>query len=231
MLCDRLPIGSKSGTVPTVTELYGWGPWVNGGAWIETHRGEVDFIYRNLDQVERVIAEGENGIWRHDYDQQAPFGFRSVVYFGETKIAIPLYDPNGEIAELKRRVARYPEALRNRIVEDGLWGAEFSLWACRTFAARGDVLNAAGAMTRVAHLLVQALFALNREYFVSDKYATGILDGLAICPDGFPSRLAKVLGEIGRNSASLLNSVEALSGLWKETAALSDVLYQPRFVL
>ena len=71
---------STAGTVPTVTEMYGWGPWVNGGAWIQTPVGKVDFLYRNLDQVQRVVEEGRQGIWRHDYDQQPPYGFRSVVY-------------------------------------------------------------------------------------------------------------------------------------------------------
>ena len=28
------------GSVPIVTELYGWGPWVNGGAWIQTPVGK-----------------------------------------------------------------------------------------------------------------------------------------------------------------------------------------------
>lgn len=86
------------GTTPVVTDFYGWGPWVNGGAWIQTPTGKVDFLYRNLDQVQGVIDEGRRGISRHDYDQQPPFGFRSVVYFGETSICVPLYDPEGEIA-------------------------------------------------------------------------------------------------------------------------------------
>src|SRR6185369_15057060 len=80
-------------SVPTVTGMYEWGPWVNGGAWIQTPAGEVDFIYRNLDQVRRVIDEGRQGVWRHDYDQQPPYGFRSVAYFGETFFCIPLHDP------------------------------------------------------------------------------------------------------------------------------------------
>jgi hypothetical protein len=25
-----------TGSAPVVTEFYGWGPWVNGGAWIQT---------------------------------------------------------------------------------------------------------------------------------------------------------------------------------------------------
>jgi len=71
---------STAGTVPTVTEMNGWGPWVNGGAWIQTPVGKVDFLYRILDQVQGVVEEGRQGIWRHDYDQQPPYGFRSVVY-------------------------------------------------------------------------------------------------------------------------------------------------------
>jgi len=68
------------GSIPTVTNFYEWGPWVNGGAWIQTPAGEVDFLYRNLDQVKAVIEEGCRGVCHHDYDQQPPYGFRSVVY-------------------------------------------------------------------------------------------------------------------------------------------------------
>ena len=34
----------------------------------------VDFIYRNIEQVERVLEEGRRGVWRHDYEQQPQFG-------------------------------------------------------------------------------------------------------------------------------------------------------------
>jgi hypothetical protein len=37
--------------MPVVTGTYEWGPWVNGGAWIQTSAGKVDFLYKNLDQV------------------------------------------------------------------------------------------------------------------------------------------------------------------------------------
>ena len=29
---------------PTVTEFYEWGAWVNGGAWIQTEEGKIDFL-------------------------------------------------------------------------------------------------------------------------------------------------------------------------------------------
>jgi predicted nucleotidyltransferase len=46
-----------------VTGLYEWGPWVNGGAWIETKAGKVDFLYRNINQVQQVVSDAQNGIW------------------------------------------------------------------------------------------------------------------------------------------------------------------------
>ena len=46
----------------TVTDFYGWGAWVNGGAWIHTPVGKIDFLYRNLDQVQKTIAGAQQGI-------------------------------------------------------------------------------------------------------------------------------------------------------------------------
>ena len=99
-----------AGSVPIIVGLYEWGPWVNGGAWIQTPVGKVDFLHRNLDQVQRVIDEGKRGVLSHDYDQQPPYGFRSIVYFGESHFCVPLHDPEGEIARLKQSVSEYPRS-------------------------------------------------------------------------------------------------------------------------
>src|SRR5262245_2427661 len=48
---------------PTVTDFYEWGPFVNGGAWIENPVCKIDFLYRNLDQLERTYADAEEGKW------------------------------------------------------------------------------------------------------------------------------------------------------------------------
>jgi hypothetical protein len=86
-------------------------------------------------------------------------------------------------------------------------------------------------MTRVAQFLVQALFALNGEYFVSDKYARGFLQQFAIRPRDFMSRLARVLSNPGGDSAELQKSSELLSVLWAETVELTAGTYKPRFDL
>ncbi len=60
---------------PTVTDFYEWGAWVNGGAWIHTAQGKVDFLYRSLEHVQRTIDEAQQGITHHDYNQQPPYRF------------------------------------------------------------------------------------------------------------------------------------------------------------
>lgn len=44
---------------PVVTSFYEWGLWVNGGAWLTVGGQRIDFIYRSLEQLERIIAETE----------------------------------------------------------------------------------------------------------------------------------------------------------------------------
>ncbi len=220
---------SAPGSSPVVTDLYGWGPWVNGGAWIQTPAGKIDFVYRNLDQVRQVLEEGARGVWRHDYDQQPPHGFRSVVYFAETHFSVPLHDPESEIRHLKNSVAHYPEPLKTRIVQDSLWGAEFSLWSCEGFASSADVCNAVACMTRAAHYLVHALFALNEEYFLNDKHANRILAQFSRLPSDFVARLAGILSQPGREAHELRDSLRSLEQVWAEAVRLTGGAYQPRF--
>src|SRR5919199_6904522 len=80
---------------PTVTDFGGWGRWVNGGAWLTIGGQRLDFLYRNLDKLERVVAQAEAGDWEQDYYQQFIHGFNSYVYLGEVHICRPLHDPAG----------------------------------------------------------------------------------------------------------------------------------------
>jgi predicted nucleotidyltransferase len=157
---------------PVVTGFYEWGPWVNGGAWLTIGGHRVDFIYRSFEHLERVIAEAEAGRYELDYAQQPPFGFFSGTYLGEIAVCVPLFDPEARLDMLKQRVADYPEALRQAVVQDSLWAAEFGLGAfARKFATRADGYGTAACLTRAVNQLVLVLFALNRKYLLSDKTA------------------------------------------------------------
>src|SRR5260221_6102157 len=42
---------------PTVTDLGGWGTWVNGGAWLTIGGQRVGLLYRNVDFVSSTIVD------------------------------------------------------------------------------------------------------------------------------------------------------------------------------
>ena len=216
---------------PTVTDFYEWGAWVNGGAWIHTAQGKVDFLYRSLEHVQRTIDEAQQGISHHDYNQQPPYGFYSVIYLAETQICIPLYDPDGQIAGLKRQVAAYPPKLKQRIVADTLWNAEFTLLNAQGFAAQGDVYNTVGCLTRAAGKMTQALFALNERYFIRDKQVMKTMAAFSVLPEGYITQVNQILACPGSTPGELTQAVSDLGQAWRSVAALAGDLYQPKFHL
>ncbi len=217
---------------PVVSGFYEWGPWVNGGAWLTCRGQRVDLLYRSVEHLERALADGEAGRHAVHHGQQPPFGFWSGTALGELAVGVPLHDPSGRLAGLRARVARYPEALRRAVVDDGLWAVEFGLRAfAPKYAAAGDVYGTAGCLARFAHQLVLVLFALNRAWLVNDKTALDEVAGFASAPARFGERLCAVLARPGATPGELGASVAAFAALFRETCALAGALYAPRFVL
>lgn len=225
----RVAEDASSREAVTVTGFYEWGSWVNGGAWIHTPQSKVDFLYRNLEQVQRTIAEAQQGIYQHDYDQQPTYGFYSVIYLAETHICIPLFDPDSLIAELKRQVAVYPPKLKQKILADSLWSVEFTLLHARGFASQGDVYNTVGCLTRAASNLTQALFALNERYFLRDKKVIEAMAHFPLLPPAYPEQIRQVLAHPGQTTTELTQAVHRLEALWQSVIALPGVHYEPKF--
>jgi hypothetical protein len=215
----------------TVTGFYEWGPWVNGGAWLHTPTGKVDFLYRSLDKVEKTIQEAMAGTTYFDYYQQPPYGFFSVIYLAETHVCLPLYDPQGHLARLKQMLAVYPPALKRKVVSEQLWIAEFTLSNAAGFAAKGDLYDTAGCLTRTASCLTQALFALNESYFITDKTAMAEIAAFPLAPQGYVEQLAAILSHPGQTSAELTATVGRLHAAWQMVANLAGSLYKPMFNL
>jgi predicted nucleotidyltransferase len=217
---------------PTVTNFYEWGPWVNGGAWLTIQGQRVDFIYRNLEQLERVVADAEAGRYEVHYLQQPPFGFFSATYLGEIAACIPLFDPEARIDGLKRRVANYPEPLRRAVIRDYLFMAEFTLTAfAPKFAARSDTYGTAACLTRAVNELVLALFALNRKYPINEKTVLAEIAEFEHAPRDFSQRAQAALTHLGASSAELATALDLIAQLTRETVALASGLYQPYYAI
>lgn len=212
----------------TATGYYEWGPWVNGGGWINTKSGEVDFIYRNVQQVKSTIDDSRNGVWTNDYEQQPPFGFSSVIYLAETQCCHPLHDPQGVIHQLKQSVKVYPPQLRQSVVQQALWAAEFSLWQADKFVKRGDVYNATGCFTRSIKKIVDTLFALNEQYSMGDKYSIPIISKAPICPPQLDKQVEDILS---LTKESLPAKAKKMRDLFNQVVVMAGSLYRPSFSL
>ena len=213
--------------IPVVTDFYEWGPWVNGGAWIETTAGKVDFLYRNINQVRRTIQNAQDGIWENNFDQQPPFGFSSIFYLAEIEHCIPQYDPQNILLYLKSLIKTYPEPLKNTIIQDSLWSAEFSIKMASQYANTEDYYNTFGCFSRTLKSVVNCLFALNEVYPIGDKNAPEIIEKLSICPKGLNQKIVNILTP----KKSLKSNLDLLNALFSEVVALSKNIYLPKFKL
>jgi len=219
-------------SAPVVVDFHAWGPWVDGGAWLTVAGQRVDFLYRGLEHLDRVIADAEAGRYQLDAAQQPPFGYFSATVLGEVATCIPLVDRGERLVPLKRRVARYPEALRRSVVQDFLWAAEFNLGAfAPKFAARADAFGTAACLARAVHALVLVLFAMNRRYLINDKTALAEVAELEQAPADFDRRVRRIFGGLGTTSGELARAVEEVRSLWRETVARAGDLYRPPFRL
>jgi predicted nucleotidyltransferase len=215
---------------PIVTRFYEWGPWVNGGAWLQTKAGEVDWLYRNLDQVQRVLAEAHQGRFSWDFRQQPPYGYFSVTYLADIQHNKVLYDPKDIFTPLKKAISVYPEALRKAIIQEHLWGVEFAYFNAQKLAKRGCIYGTVGCMTRIAAELTQVLFAMNSMYSATEKGALETIESFKIKPKEYASRMQDILSSPGRDQ-TLKESLKKLQEVIKEVMQLAHPIYVPRYSL
>ena len=181
-----------------VSERGGWGPWVDGGAWPAAGGTRVDWIYRDLDRVERIRADCEQGRVGCHFQVGHPHGFWTSAYVAELALARILADPAGELE--KARPEAYPNALGAALSERGRWEAGFVLTAAGKGASRGDVAWVAGCLVRAAGCLSQARHAEARQWVTTEKGTTA--------PD-----LAATLAGIGTTPAELHAAIARLRAL------------------
>ncbi|CAM5638344.1 nucleotidyltransferase domain-containing protein [Streptomyces canus] len=178
-----------------VSELGGWGGGVfNGGAWLTIDGRRVDVHYRDLDVVERELAEAEEGRFRVE-----PLLFHLA--------GIPSYLVVGELAI--NRVLRgevpcpggYPEKLRASAAERWHGTAQATLAYARAHhAPAGRVTAVAGALATAAVQAGHGILAARGEWVTNEKRlleraglreADDLLTGMR----GQPEALATALSE------------------------------------
>ncbi|MFD5318059.1 nucleotidyltransferase domain-containing protein [Streptomyces sp. NPDC127098] len=171
-----------------VTEPGGWGPWVDGGAWLTVDGHRVDWIYRDLDRVRRVWDECRAGRFEVGAQAGHPLGVYSHAYAGEVASARVLADPTGELTALRAEMAEYPAALRDALIGNARWEVPFILAQARKGAARGDGFYVAGCLFRAVGLLTHALHAHAGQWLLNEKGAVDAAAALPAAPPDFAAR-------------------------------------------
>lgn len=174
---------ADEGDAVELTPIGGWGPWINGGAWITVAGAAVDLLYRDLAAVNAVVDAALRGEFTMAYQAGHPHVFASTIWMGEAALAVPLHDPAGAFAALRSRVLPFPEPLRRALVKRFSWEARFALGNARKALERNEMTYVAGCAFRVLSSLAQVLFALNGRYLINEK---GALDEAATLPATVP---------------------------------------------
>ncbi|MFG2717620.1 nucleotidyltransferase domain-containing protein [Streptomyces sp. NPDC048416] len=184
--------GRVTGAPVEVAGPGGWGPWVNGGAWLTLDGVAVDWILRDLDRVEGVWADCLAGRYEVGVQPGHPLGFWSPAYPGEVALGHVLADPRGELTALQALTRRYPEPLRTALVA-AAWEAEFCVTAARKSVGAGDALHVSLCLSRALGVLAQSLHAHHRRWLLNEKGALASAAALPAAPAGFALRSAAAL--------------------------------------
>jgi predicted nucleotidyltransferase len=203
-----------------LTPIGGWGPWINGGGWLQVSGIAVDFLYRDVKKVRRVIADCRSGKVEVDYQPGHPHAFTSAVYLAETALCQPLTDPHGTIAGLKQLAIPYPPALKDALIARFFWEAGFSTAIGRKAATRGDAAYVTGCLFRGTACLLQTLFALNGQYWMNEKSALALADRFAITPVNLEARIHAATAALSPDPEQLASSLEILDALIREVELL-----------
>ncbi|MFF1925877.1 nucleotidyltransferase domain-containing protein [Streptomyces sp. NPDC058221] len=205
--------GEVQGSPAEVAGPGGWGPWVDGGAWLRVDGTPVDWILRDLDRVEAVWSECRRGRYEVGVQPGHPLGFWSPAYPGEVALGRVLADPHGELAALRSEVGDYPEPLREALA-DAAWEAEFSVAAASKSAPSGDRLHVSLCLSRAFGILTQSLHAHHRTWCLNEKGALAATAALPDTPAGFADRAGEALRGLDaaavETAAALVDEVRAV---------------------
>ncbi|GIO33481.1 MULTISPECIES: nucleotidyltransferase domain-containing protein [Paenibacillus] len=203
-----------------MTDIGGWGSWINGGGWLQVRQMPVDFLYRDLGKVSQVIEQCHAGHLTIDYQPGHPHGFLNAIYAAEAALCKVLWDPSGHVGEMKSRMTPYPHALQKAIIEKFLWEASFSLEIGKKGIPKKDLSYIAGCCFRAVSCLNQVLFALNETYWMNEKGAAAIADSFSTVPSRYAQRVNDIITLIAEDQTGLEKALEMLHDLIQETEHL-----------
>ena len=209
-----------TGEAVELAERGGWGPWVDGGAWLIVDGVPVDLILRDIARVEEQCARASRGEFAFHTQPGHPLGFLDVAYAGEVATSVPLRDPDGLLVGLARSVTPYPEALRDAFLAN-IWQVDFLLNAAMKGAKSGDAAYVSLCGTTTTMLTAHAWHAAAGQWVTNEKGLVPNVARLPLDTAGFSAAAAAALGNLGTTPEELLASITRMRELPRPAAPSS----------
>lgn len=177
-----------------VSEPGGWGPVVNGGAWLVVEGQRVDLCYRDVDEVLETVTEAEAGRFRIEALATYVAGIPTYVLAGELSLCKVL---SGTLPR-----PAFPQALATSAPPRWRQLASMALRTATAHAWRGDVTATAANLGEAVIEEAQARLAEQRQWALNEKSIVGRA-GLETAND--------VLANLGSAPDQLTAAVDAVS--------------------
>ncbi|HEY5979629.1 MAG TPA: nucleotidyltransferase domain-containing protein [Microlunatus sp.] len=213
----RLARGS-SGHAVEITEPGGWGPWVDGGGWLTVNGVRVDWIYRDIDRLQRAWSDAQAGRFSYHRQPGHQLGVPDFAYVGEVALGLVLADGTGELTGIRDAAQNYPAALTAALIE-GLWEPAFELAGAHKATARGDTVYVAAVIAHALLLCAHGLHGRAGHWLINEKGAIAGAGRLQIAPPDFAGRCHAVLGALGTHPAQLTAALDAAEVIVEDVRA------------
>jgi len=183
---------------PRIHDVYTWGgesPFQQAGTDFMLEELKVEVWLRAAHVITGALNEAQAGVVKRELVTWTTTGFYNHCALADIHTMVVLEDPNGLLTGWQRRVAEYPDKLRDAIIAQHLAAARF--WPHNfhyaTAVERCDLIYTTGIVQQVLHNLIQVLFALNRVYFSGDKKLAQALKKLDRSPESFAERVEALM--------------------------------------
>lgn len=196
----------------------GWGPWVDGGAWLDVGGTPVDWILRDVERVRAQRDRAIRGEFAFHHQPGHPLGFLDVSYVGEAVACRPLVDPGGLIRELRSGVVPYPEPLRAAMIAN-LWQAGFLLDAAGKGAGRRDVAYVALCCSTAAMICAHAWHAAAGVWVLNEKDLVPSVSRLGLDTGTFVEDAQAALHHLDADEGSLRSAIALMRAAVEATSA------------
>lgn len=136
--------------------------------------------------VDEIILEGKISL--------DDFQFRPYTFLGLLENAVCLYEKDGFISSLKKRISSFPSKLKEEIIKENISIFNESLAELEDYVDRDiGVLAFQFHLFRALDAAIQIIFALNEVYYPASKREENHLRSLPRLPQGFDALIYDLL--------------------------------------